>query len=60
MSDQVTSANAEGVFEPFRTDRVPLQEAFFGERFGMEFQVLSEFGGGRQITVCMETLPSGR
>ena len=60
MSEPATSANAEGVFEPFRTDRVPWKKAFKGERFGMEFQVLSEFGGGSQITVCMEILPPGR
>ncbi len=60
MSDQTTSANAEGIFEPFRTDRVPWEKVFRGERYGMEFQVLSQFGGGSQITVCMEILPPGR
>jgi len=60
MSEHITSANTEGVFEPFRVDRVPWEKAFKGERYGMEFQVLSHFGGGSQITVCMEVLPAGR
>jgi uncharacterized cupin superfamily protein len=55
-----TSANADGAFEPFRIASVPWQEFLHGERFGMRFQVLSEFGGGSQITVAMEILPPGR
>ena len=63
MSDDVpTSANADGVFEPFAVAvaDVPWQEFFHGERYGMRFQVLSDFGGGSQITVANEVLPSGR
>jgi uncharacterized cupin superfamily protein len=60
MSDQATSVGAKGIFEPFRIDRVPWEKVFRGERYGMEFQVLSQYGGGSQITVCMEILPPGR
>jgi len=60
MTDVPTSANAAGVFEPFPITAVPWQEYFRGERFGMRFQVLSEFGGGSQITVANEILPPGR
>ena len=60
MSDVKTSANADGVFEPFPIAAVPWQEFFRGERYGMRFQVLSDFGGGSQITVANEILPPGR
>lgn len=60
MNDEATSADAEGVFEPFHIDRVPWEEFTRGERFGMRFQHLSSFGGGAQISVSMEVLPPGR
>jgi uncharacterized cupin superfamily protein len=37
----------------------PWVEFSHGERFGMKFQVLSEYGGASQITVCMEILAPG-
>ena len=60
MTDVKTSANADGIFEPFPIAAVPWQEFFRGERYGMRFQVLSDFGGGSQITVANEILPPGR
>lgn len=60
MTDRKTSANAEGVFEPFRIAEVPWEHVERGMRYGMRFQVLSEFGGGSQITVAMEVLEPGR
>ena len=60
MTDVATSANAEGIYEPFPITAVPWQEFFHGERYGMRFQVLSDFGGGSQITVANEILPPGR
>lgn len=60
MSERLTSANAEGVFEPFQIGRVPRQEFLRGERFGMRYQHLSAFGGGTQISVAMEVLEPGR
>lgn len=55
-----SSVNAEGIFEPFQVDRVPWEEFFRGERFGMRYQHFSSFGGGTQISVSMEVLPPGR
>jgi uncharacterized cupin superfamily protein len=55
-----SAVNAQGVTEPFDIKDVPWQEANRGDRFGMKFQVLSEFAGGKQITVCMEILPPGK
>ncbi len=60
MTQQATSANSEGIFEPFHISRVPWEEFFKGERFGMRYQHLSTFGGGSQISVSMEELPPGR
>lgn len=57
---RANSANADGVFEPFRIDEVPWQTHEKGQRFGMRFQVLSEFGGGSQVTLAMEILEPGR
>ena len=60
MKEETSSINAEGVFEPFHISRVPWQESFRGERFGMRFQHLSKFGGGTQISLAMEVLPAGK
>ena len=60
MSEKTTSANAEGLFEPFHVDQVPWQDVAHGERFAMRFRHLSSFGGGSQISVAMEVLPPGK
>ena len=60
MSEKATSANAEGIFEPFDISRVPWEAASHGERYEMRFQHLSSFGGGSQIGVAMEILPPGK
>ena len=56
-TEKPTSANDDGVFEPFHIGRVPWEEFFRGDRFGMRYQHLSSFGGGSQISVAMEVLP---
>jgi len=60
MTEATTSANSAGVFEPFDIARVPWETFTHGERFGMRYQHLSSFGGGRQISVSMEVLDPGR
>jgi uncharacterized cupin superfamily protein len=60
MTEQASSTNSEGIFEPFHISRVPWEEFFKGERFGMRYQHLSTFGGGSQISVSMEVLPPGK
>jgi uncharacterized cupin superfamily protein len=60
VTEKISSANSEGIFEPFHISRVPWEEFFKGERFGMRYQHLSTFGGGSQISVSMEVLPPGR
>ncbi len=59
MTD-TSSANAEGIFEPFRIDDVPWEAASTGERFGMRYQHLTTYGGGSQISVSMEVLAPGK
>ena len=59
-TEKPTSANADGVFEPFHIGRVPWEEFSRGDRFGMRYQHLSSFGGGSQISVAMEVLLPGK
>jgi len=60
VSNDTSSANTEGIFEPFHFSRVPVEEFARGERFGMRFQHLSSFGGGTQISASIEVLPPGK
>lgn len=60
MNTRTNAVNADGIAEPFCTDEVPWQEFGHGERFGIAYQVLSEFAGASQITVCIEILPPGK
>ncbi|HYE52767.1 MAG TPA: cupin domain-containing protein [Azospirillaceae bacterium] len=53
-----TSRNADGVFEPFRAEDVPMEE-FSRGRFGSRFRVLTEHGGGSHVGVVLEELPPG-
>ncbi len=52
------SANADGIFEPFRAEEVP-QEEFSRGRFGSRWRHLSAFGGGSHVGVVLEELPPG-
>ena len=60
MSMRKNAVNAEGIAEPFEIVEVPWEEFGHGNRFGIKFQVLSEFAGASKITVCMEVLPPGK
>jgi len=60
MTQRTSAVNPDGLAEPFAIEEVPWEEFSHGERFGMKFQVLSEFAGATQITVCMEVLAPGR
>ena len=60
MFTPISSANADGVFEPFDINRVPSETFLHSAQFGMSYQCLSAFGGGAQITVCSEVLVPGR
>jgi uncharacterized cupin superfamily protein len=60
LNQKSSSANADGVFEPFDISEAPLEVFEHGERFGMSFQHLSSFGGGTQVSVSMEVLTPGK
>ena len=60
MTDKPSSANADGLFEPFPADRVPWDEYSEGKRFGVRFQQLGQFGGGSHVGVCLEVLGPGK
>ena len=60
LNQKSTSANADGLFEPFQISEVPLEVFGHGERFGMSFQHLSAFGGGSQVSVSLEVLLPGK
>jgi uncharacterized cupin superfamily protein len=60
MSDKPTSRNAEGVYEPFPIADVPWEEFSRGQRFGLRYQHLSSYGGGKQISISNEILAPGK
>ena len=63
MSDakpsRATSANAEGLFEPFSQDAVPW-DSYEKGRFGSRFKQLGRFGGGSHVGVVYEELAPGQ
>ena len=60
METKPNSVNAEGVFEPFSVDDVPWEGFSHGDRFGIRYRQLGEFGGGSHVGVCMEELAPGK
>jgi uncharacterized cupin superfamily protein len=60
VDNKTSSINADGIFEPFHIDDVPIERSEHGERFGISFRHLSSFGGGSQISVSMEVLEPGK
>jgi hypothetical protein len=46
MTNRVSSENADGVFQPFSIDDVPWEEFEEGERFGVRYRSLGDYGGG--------------
>ena len=60
MTKKPTSANADGIFEPFSIEDVPWEEFSRGDRFGIQYRQLGEFGGGSHVGVCMEILAPGK
>ena len=59
MTDKSSSA-AAGIFEPFDIDEVPWEDYARGDRFGVRFRQLGEFGGASHVGVSMEVLEPGR
>ena len=59
MNQRQNSANAAGIFEPFRVEEAPV-ETFSHGRFGSQYRQLSAFGGGSHVGVVMEELAPGQ
>ncbi|HUO82122.1 MAG TPA: cupin domain-containing protein [Gammaproteobacteria bacterium] len=59
MTDKPSSAKG-GIFEPFAVDDVPWENYERGDRFGVRFRQLGEYGGAAHVGVCMEVLEPGR
>ena len=60
MSENKTSRNADGVYEPFMIENVPWESSSHGERFGMRYRQLGNYGGGSHVGVCYEELAPGK
>jgi uncharacterized cupin superfamily protein len=60
MNERPTSENADGLFEPFSIEQVPWEEYSHGERFGVSFRSIGDYGGGTRVGVSMEVLPPGK
>ena len=60
MNERSTSENADGLFEPFSIEQVPWEEYSHGERFGVGFRSIGDYGGGTHLGVSMELLQPGR
>jgi uncharacterized cupin superfamily protein len=59
MNDRATSVNAEGIYEPFASEDVPVEEWSEGTRYGSRFRYLSGFGGANHVGVALEELAPG-
>jgi len=60
LTDKPSSINADGVFEPFSTDDVPWEDYSRGDRFGIRFRQIGEFGGCSHVGVCVEIIAPGK
>jgi uncharacterized cupin superfamily protein len=60
MSDQPSSKNASGLYEPFASEVVPWETYGRGERYGVRFRQLGDYGGGTRVGVCLEELAPGK
>jgi len=62
VTDDIISGpvGEDGVRLPFSVEDVPWEEYGHGERFGMRFRQLGEFGGCSHVGVCLEEVAPGR
>ena len=57
---KTNSLNDDGVYEPFSSKDVPWEDYSHGEKFGLRFQQLGEFGGGSHVGVGIEEIAPGK
>lgn len=59
MSQRENAANADGIFEPFRVEDVPVAQFSHG-RFGSSYREVGKFGGASHVGVAIEELAPGQ
>ncbi|WP_295758614.1 cupin domain-containing protein [Undibacterium sp.] len=57
---KTSSINALGIYEPFKVEDVDWDEYTHGLRFGSRYRQLGQFGGAKNVGVCMEELAPGK
>ena len=57
---KTNSVNEDGVFEPFSSQDVPWEDYSQGNKFGLRFRQLGEFGGGTHVGVGIEEIEPGK
>jgi uncharacterized cupin superfamily protein len=60
VTDRPSSVNADGIFEPFPTTHVPWEVFSKGDRFGIRYRQIGDYGGGTHIGVGIEEIEPGR
>jgi uncharacterized cupin superfamily protein len=60
LSEGPTSKNADGIFEPFASADVPLEQWSEGTRYGSSYRYLSGYGGATHVGVALEELAPGK
>lgn len=60
MTEKKSSVNADGIYEPFSTEDVPWQVFSKGERFGIRYRQVGDYGGGSHVGVGIEEIEPGR
>jgi uncharacterized cupin superfamily protein len=60
MVEKKSSADADGVYQPFSIEDVPWEDFSHGDRFKVRYKQLGEYGGCSHVGVCMEILEPGK
>jgi uncharacterized cupin superfamily protein len=57
---KTNSLNDDGVYEPFSSKDVPWEDYSHGDKFGLRFRQLGDFGGGSHVGVGIEEIEPGK
>lgn len=60
MTRKKSSVNPDGIYEPFATEDVPWEEFSKGQRFGIRYRQVGDYGGGTHIGVGIEEIEPGK
>ena len=59
MSEKANPRGPDGIYRPLSDSEMPWQEFQQGNRFGLRFRALGDYGGRQHIGVCLEELAPG-